>query len=488
MIKKITKEHKALILVGLLFLIVSFLTPLCGDDWGNYYKYESLNEIFKTTFSLYQTWEGRIVSRFLICLFTYNKVIWNILLPVCVIGIIVAINKFSNKDKNYNIFLLSILGLILINNTMFAQTYSWIAGGITYLYPTVIVFTYFSILFTRKKKETLLTFILLLLINFLSPMFVENIGVALVAGNILYLIYYFILNKKINISAIVFTLVSLVSLLIMLNSPGSASRMELSKSFYELSIIERVLYNKYQLMNYTYTRNIFMICLMILPIFYNVFSKIKSKKIRLITNVIFLIIPILTIINHLMSLVNLKFNPMGLDLEGSLICFIYWVCFTVLFMLSILFSTMDKENKISTMFMFFIGAISICSLLVTPVFGDRTSFFTVVTFIAVSLKLISYINIKPKRYVEIGLKVMLGIFIVYYLCIFIMVAVFEQQRQKQIKLELTKNNSSITIKSNPIPYLWNNNPTTDFHVLTFKEYYNIPKEINLNIDWIKIVG
>lgn len=485
---KIKKEHKLIIVISLLFLFIAFLTPLSGDDWGNYCKYDSLIAVFRAALSLYQTWEGRLVSRIFIFILTYNKIIWNILLPVCITSLVMAINKFSNKDKKYIIFLLSVLGLLIINNTMFSQVYSWVAGSITYLYPTVIVFSYFSFLFTNKKKRNIPIFITLILINILGPMFVENIGVALVFGNILYFIYYLIINKKIDIKTIIFTLISLTSLIIMLKSPGSMARMELNKDFYDLSILERILSNKYQLMNYTYTRNIYMIVLMIIPIFYTIFSKIKSKKTRLISGILFSIIPIITIINHVLSLINIELIKVGINVESNLICFIYWVIFTILYILSILFSKMDKENKINTLFMFFIGSISICSLLVTPVFGDRASFFTVVVFVAVSLKLISYLDIKIPKFIENILKIIFGLIVVFYLMMFILIAVLEHKRVEIINKELDNNSNVITLKSNPIPFLWNNNPSNEFHLETFKNYYKIPNEVDVNIEWIYLGG
>lgn len=271
----------------------------------------------------------------------------------------------------------------------------------------------------------------------------------------------------------------------MLKSPGSASRMALNKEFYDLGIIDRILYNKYSLMNYTYTRNAFVIIIMLVPIFYNVFSKIKSKKIRWCAFISFILIPILTIINSVLSLINLDLSRVGIEVQNNLICFISWICFTVIYIISIFFSKMDKENKINTLFMFLIGAVSICSLLVTPVFGDRASFFSIVTFVAVSLKLISYLDIKPNKHMEIILKVVFSLFIIFYLIIFIAVAVLENKRVTHIKNELDNKSNNITIKSNPIPFIWNNNPTTDFHIETFKKYYKIPNEVNLHIEWIR---
>ena len=65
--------------IFIFFLIIFFLSPISGDDWGNYIEgsrglYKSITEAI----GMYFSWEGRFISRVLINILTYHKVLWNI--------------------------------------------------------------------------------------------------------------------------------------------------------------------------------------------------------------------------------------------------------------------------------------------------------------------------------------------------------------------------------------------------------------------------
>lgn len=62
----IFKKNKELILIWILIFLMFYLTPINGDDWGNYViGGKDILEILNTTKGMYYSWEGRIVSRFL---------------------------------------------------------------------------------------------------------------------------------------------------------------------------------------------------------------------------------------------------------------------------------------------------------------------------------------------------------------------------------------------------------------------------------------
>ena len=75
------KEKKFLILIFAIFLIILFLSPISGDDWGNYLVGEQgIRHIIGQAIGMYFDWEGRFVSRLFINFLTYNKIaifFWN---------------------------------------------------------------------------------------------------------------------------------------------------------------------------------------------------------------------------------------------------------------------------------------------------------------------------------------------------------------------------------------------------------------------------
>ena len=74
------KKKLFYIIVFLFFLIILSLSPISGDDWGNYGVGKlGLYHSIGNAIGMYSSWEGRFISRVLINVLTYYKFLWNII-------------------------------------------------------------------------------------------------------------------------------------------------------------------------------------------------------------------------------------------------------------------------------------------------------------------------------------------------------------------------------------------------------------------------
>ena len=240
----IMKKYLKYILLFLFFLSLFILSPIAGDDWSNYLVgSQGLRHSLGVALGMYFDWEGRIVSRVLINLLTYNKWLWNILNALVVCGIVYMGLKFINKKPKKIMFPLMILVILGMNLFSFSQVMTWIAGNITYLFVIPIILWYFYYVLNNDKYNKWFVFIFSL-INLLGCCFVENMAVVLVGGNILLLIIKYIKNKKIDKRIILYLVMSIVGLLAMLLSPGTRYRNSIENlEFNKLNIFEKVIYN-----------------------------------------------------------------------------------------------------------------------------------------------------------------------------------------------------------------------------------------------------
>ena len=151
LINKIKDNKKIyLILTFIYFLVISILTPRTGDDYGNYISTNgSITSAIKLAISYYETLEGRFIGRILIMFTTYHKVIWNILTPLIFTLLVSSSLKLLKKESSYLILL---VGFLLLNTDMFAQSYTWLAGSITYLYPTSLIIYYFITIYINHNN------------------------------------------------------------------------------------------------------------------------------------------------------------------------------------------------------------------------------------------------------------------------------------------------------------------------------------------------
>ena len=484
MLEKI-KNNYIYILTFLFFVVLLALSPICGDDWGNYpIGAQGLQAVFLAAKNAYFTWEGRFVSRIFIYLFTYYKFLF-VIVTSCLFTLIVYVsNKIIGDTKNKVVYVIPFMLLLLLNTASISQTYTWVAGSITYLYPTAIVFFYFYYLFQKNDfKFGKFEFIILLIINIITPMFVENIGLAFVFGNILLLVLNRKSNKKELIKFGVLSLFSAIALIIMLISPGSGVRTGTEAVFYDMNFFERIFFNIPHLVSYGININIIVFIMMTLAIIY----MLKKKKVKMYLIILFSIIPILGIIQHIHLMFPFSFKSVnfsnfvsmwGLFQVDNWYFIFYWTLFVILFFYSIIYFATDKRERLFLISITLIGGVAIASMLVVPVWGERVAILSEIIFLMVSIRLLK--NCFNPKFNKI-IYAFLVILIVYFLTMFILIFIIQKERDDYINLQLKENKQEIEVYEHFINYIWVGMPLGDFNARVFKDYYGIPQEKTLKI-------
>jgi len=322
-------------------------------------------------------------------------------------------------------------------------------------------------------------------------MFVENIACVFTLGNIILLIYISIKEKKLNILYLITTALSTIFLIIMLKSPGSASRsLTENIDFNNLSLVSKIISNIKNFNNYIFFKNSTMIIITLIPIIYYLIKK-HHKIIALLVS----IITILSIINNIYYMLPMKFeflqNLNIINKEISLYI-IYWIIYLILFILSINYIIKNKKEKTFIYFMLLLGVLSSMIMLILPTWGDRITLYTVITLTLTGIILIDKIiknDMRISKYIS-------PIYIctsIYLLICFLSINQINNYRENYIKEQLKENVDTIEITRNPIMYVWNNNPQTKYFIDTYKAYIGIPEEKNIEIvgvsykDYFKII-
>lgn len=485
MLEKI-KNNYIYLLTFVFFIIILSLAPICGDDWGNYtVGAQGLHMILSAAKGMYFSWEGRFVSRIFIYLFTYYKFLFVVVTSGLLTLIVYIANKIVGKAENKVVYVIPLILLLLLNTISISQTYTWIAGSITYLYPSTIVLTYFYYLYQKKEfKFGRLEFIVLMIINVITPMFVENIGVAFVFGNILWLFLNRKADKKELIKFGILSLFAIIALIVMLMSPGTALRMKTESGFYSMNLFERMFFNIPNLIGYSLTRNIIVLIMMTTVIIYT----LKKKGVKNYLIVLFSIIPVFGVIQNVYLMFPFDFNGIDANKIGEMwgafsvykwYFIFYWILFVVLFFYSIIYLVSDKKEKMFLIFLSLVAGVAISSMLVSPTWGERTAIFTEIVFLIVSLRLLK--NCFNPKFNKI-IYIFLGIIIVYFVTMFIFIFIIQNDRDEYIKEQLQdKNVQQIEVYDQFITYVWTRGPWGDYHTRVFKQYYGIPEEKSIKI-------
>ena len=136
--------------IFIFFLLICSLTPISNDDWENF-LFLGKNPIKYAMFK-YMDWEGRFISRILIVLLTYNKLIWNIISSAINTSIIYLSMKIISPKNKKATFSLLFLVFLLMSFKVFTQSIIWVTGNITYVFVIPLMLGYFYLIMNDLER------------------------------------------------------------------------------------------------------------------------------------------------------------------------------------------------------------------------------------------------------------------------------------------------------------------------------------------------
>lgn len=495
-LKKFVLNNKTLcvntICLFLLFWVISYFIPLTGDDWTN--ANFNTNNIFKIigiAWDKYFLHEGRLASRIFVIFFTNTKWLWNIVNALMIAGIYFFSMKII-RPKNIKIAsVIFIFGMLLLENTMFTQSYLWVTGNSTYVLPMFLTLGYLYLidkLWNDEWQSKKVYYIIIIILNLLIPTMVEHISISLVIINLLLSLIYYVENKKINKFLLINLIISLFGFLIIYLSPGANLRAA-EFEFSNYSFIKKIMVNIPNFVSYTYIKNTMLIILLIILINVFLFYKKKINFKRIIVSILINVIPVLTVVFNLLYLVSEKSSKarsvleiIGFSTDGTnLFIILYWI-FMSLLLLFINYKNFKETKNFKALFFYIIGMVANTAMLLSPVWGGRTSLFTVIMLYIDFIILLDYkVEWKFKKITNL-LYVLLIIYCFILLILYNSVYRQNVNREKMIKEQL--DNETIVIERFPDTVLWNSNAYNQFHEGSFKKYYGISED--KKIERIKI--
>lgn len=477
------KKYYKYIGIFVFFLVLFILSPISGDDWGNYLVgQEGIRHSLGVAVGLYFDWEGRFISRIFINILTYHKWLWNIINSLVITSTIYMGVKYIEKPKRI-IFPLMILVVLLMNIYTFSQTVTWLAGNMTYLFVIPVILWYFYYLITNNDYNKYMTCVFLL-INLFGTMFVEHMALVLIVGNILILGYKYIKYKKVDVRIIVYLIVSILSTLLMLLSPGSRYRITIENvEFNKLNIFEKVIHNIPSFIYYTFIVNYFLLVLMSYSNYLIIKEKVENKLLRVILILFMLILPLFTIIIYPISMFTITKLNVLID-SNNIFVICYWLLYLVISFLLLVF---DNRKNFLIIFLFIIGVLANVFMMVSPTWGFRTSLFTYICLAIVSLNIINK-YVKDSRFNHAIWSVVGGIGL-FYLVFYVNIYQCQKNLVNSIEKQVDRGNHIIYVDMFPSFAPCNINPLNDYHLEKFKIYYGIEdKEVVLVDDkWIGLI-
>lgn len=476
--------------VFVLFLIMCTCSPLTGDDYGNYINGSGgILYVIKYAFHSYNSYEGRIMSRIFLTILTYNKILWNILNPLVISIIYFLILKITKHKDKFITPILVFLSLLLVDEEAFRQVYVWIAGNVTYMPPMITLFYIFylnkDLDYDSKRKIN----IVLPIITLITSIFVETLTVCLIVELAIFVLYYYFKNKKININLLVSLICSISGLLIMILSPGTLNRLDTYPEFNKLNVFEKVIYNIPNFINFTFIRNSFLTFLISSCIIILAHNYIKKKSIRYIIYFYMSIVPLLTASLNYLKTFGIFFPKLDCFFNyNGWYTITFWIGY-LLITITVIIKYLLKTKDYISISLIIVGIISNVSMMISPVWGGRTSYATSICLSVAMINIIKNFNFikNDNKIIKSLFGSVLSLFIVFFIWGYINIYKTNDLREKYIKEQIESNNEEIKIIVLSERFLWNPNPwdPNGYLAKTFKQYYHIDSNKKLKLVFLE---
>lgn len=409
---KLPSYHSILLSALSLFIFVFFYyisksSPLAGDDWGYAINGVAQNPI-KTAFEFYQSWSGRFFSELYGFVITPQKEVWNLLNAVLFTGIFILIIKLVDSKKNLLTGLVVILLMLSVKDELRMETYTWLMGT-TYVIPLFLSLFFFFLNYNFLIFQSKLSdykFIISIFTLFYIGLCMENIAILMVISNIIFLVYFFLKIRKIELKLIIYLVTSTISFIILRLSPGASARLIRDHADWtQLSFFEQLSKNFPNFIQMTFIDNRYLILLLSITLGLTIILKIlKSKSINWTDAIYLSILGTSSMVSvslqlnsrYPLPIFELMINP------NSKFNLIFWIIFAIA-IYCIVWSYFEGITRNKLFFFLTLSGIGTGVMMLSPIFGYRSTLYTVYFLIIFIAVVVSQFNIKIKYRIVIAL-------------------------------------------------------------------------------------
>lgn len=489
--KEIIKTSGLTVLVFLFFVLITYWTPLAGDDWG--YALNGMKGTpFLTTIEFYFSWSGRLLSELWGFLIAPNKWLWNFLNPLFFAVIYFCINFIGNPKKTWIGYLVTLFLFLYVSVNLRMETYTWIMGT-TYVIPMVLCLIYLCImkqLIDKKLQMNPILIVLCCILNLCAGLYMENLSAVMVLANVLLTGYLFV-QKGSWKPVLLFGVVSLVSLIIIRMSPGAAYRLSLNTEWNSLSLFEKLWCNVAPFLRYTFYDNKYLIVvlngLMCAKLLFD-----EKKNVPMIlfsfgisAGTVFLLMC------NLLSKHGFTMLQFFLEYETNPVCMVMnlgiWSVYII--WLFVYFCTqLSEKNRVLAVFILLLAGASNLVMFISPIFGSRSSFYFYFFSMILALAVLDEIQWKKPvvLLVCLGCVLMCSVKAVQLVNKYQLVAQTHAERLEILAYYLDHpEEKDVWIPRMPIYTVHSADvePEDTYHMDTFKKYYGLADDCVVHFYW-----
>lgn len=481
------KRYGVAIMYVVTFILVTYLCyifPYTGDDWawGSQIGIDRLELWF-------DKYNGRYAGNLLVLVLTRAKLVKAIFESLSLLAIVYLV--VPNKNNRFFNTLVGILLIVAAPKLILRQSIVWTAGFSNYVISIAFVLIYVRYCYQLTKTDHVgdlkvnnYLSVPMLVLAFVSALFVEHITIYIVVMSIVVILYSFCKFHKVFLVQIGYCVGAILGAVCMFSN-GAYRAIASNEDAYRTieagdSVFSRMLNNFLdvigkELFFYNLLQNILIgIVVLILMVKYR--DRLSSGINKISAYISSILIGCTCVYSVIINLVRIFLHK---EIVGEKT----YALVTILFCLSLVVFCLSAvpEKNLQHRLIFIVGSIACMTgplLLVTPI-GSRCFFPSYVMFIFFITEGFSVIKM-PKWLNAIVLAAILLAFVNLFR-IYIPIHQADEDRLAQVRDEVKKGATEIEISHLPYGnYLWCAEPKTEtIWEERYKLFYDIPAEIKL---------
>lgn len=314
------KKYTLLLLIsGIIFYILNYLTPLFSDDWhynfiyGTLDKIDNISDVIKSQYIHYFKCNGRFIPHFIIQLFDgiLGKELFNVFNTIAFI-LFIHLSTHLVKNEYKALYLPAFLILLLCFYFIpsFNNCFLWMSGACNYLWVADILLIFNILLFKQIKEK--IYYPLLFIIGMISGWTNEAFIIGMSCG---YFVYFIIKRIKPTLPQTILLSGFYIGTILLVFSPGSIHRaLGNNNTPLNITAILHNLINSFLNMN-----NIRLLPLLIILFLYSTYKKKINPKQFIGDNIIWIIAIIVSFIFVLFTNYNSGHSRFGFEFFSLLL-------------------------------------------------------------------------------------------------------------------------------------------------------------------------
>ncbi|MGX4598436.1 DUF6056 family protein [Faecalimicrobium sp. JNUCC 81] len=484
------------ILLLLFFFFFAAQVPYSHDDWqwGSHSNWILMLNGF-------ENYNGRYLGNLFEILITRNVLAKNIILAVGILFVIWSVYKLvikeaKSKDKTV-LFLLASVLCLAIPRELFRQTYSWIAAFINFIPPVILMILYIIIvnnifedkpLNAIKSKHPLWLILLMIPLGISTQLFSEHTTVYTIflAGFIVF--YTFVKYREFSYLQITYLLATIIGAFIMFSNGAYFNAANNTDGYKKLSFSIASIVDLYtnQMSDTLFLNNWLlntMLTVLCITIILRHLSNNHTKNKVFVGNVQIFILStymIYGVLNKAYPAWNIFTDPQKTSYFNATYSLVFFAC-----ILSVILLYIESNGLKMKMFMIYGSSLALAMpLIIANPIGPRCFFasyiFMVITALQLLINIINNSNFELSNF-SVVVSSILVIICIFYGSIFVDVGIGEKWRVQIISDAIANGDKSITLYRLPYEdYYWTTVPPNEHWESFFKEFYNIPMDVELH--------